>query len=125
MGRTVALNANVVVRSTVKTFLMLKVMLGLSWELTLLTCIEMPLLAILQNRYISLSKVGVVRQDLDSSGETSVENRFWWKHLHGKMQLFSFRKTGGFLPHQCTPERVKIPDVYDHKHNENTTVHKV
>ncbi|XP_037547591.1 antigen peptide transporter 2 [Nematolebias whitei] len=56
MGRTVALNANAMVRSTVKTFLMLRVMLGLSWELTLLTCMEMPLLAIMQNKYISLSK---------------------------------------------------------------------
>ncbi|XP_029384380.1 antigen peptide transporter 2 [Echeneis naucrates] len=56
MGRTVALNANALVRSTVKTVLMLRVMLGLSWELTVLTCIEMPLLAIIQNKYISLSK---------------------------------------------------------------------
>ncbi|XP_070846663.1 antigen peptide transporter 2 isoform X1 [Chaetodon trifascialis] len=56
MGRTVALNANAAVRSTVKTCLMLAVMLHLSWELTLLTCIEMPLLAILQNKYINWSK---------------------------------------------------------------------
>lgn len=38
---------------------MLRVMLGLSWELTVLTCIEMPLLAMLQNKYIKLSKVGL------------------------------------------------------------------
>ncbi|XP_056221818.1 antigen peptide transporter 2 [Seriola aureovittata] len=56
MGRTVALNANALVRSTVKTCLMLTVMLGLSWELTVLTCIEIPLLAIVQNKYITLSK---------------------------------------------------------------------
>ncbi|XP_029953448.1 antigen peptide transporter 2 [Salarias fasciatus] len=56
MGRTVALNANAAVRSTVKALLMLKLMLGLSWELTLLTCIEMPLLAIVQNKYSSLSR---------------------------------------------------------------------
>ncbi|XP_013870240.1 antigen peptide transporter 2 [Austrofundulus limnaeus] len=56
MGRTVALNANATVRSAVKTILMLRVMLGLSWELTLLTCIEMPLLAVMQNKYISLYK---------------------------------------------------------------------
>ncbi|KAF1373547.1 hypothetical protein PFLUV_G00240050 [Perca fluviatilis] len=56
MGRTVAMNANVLVRSTVKTCLMLTVMLRLSWELTVLTCIEMPLLAILQNKYSTLSK---------------------------------------------------------------------
>uniref|UniRef100_A0A3P8R0K5 Transporter associated with antigen processing, subunit type t, teleost specific n=1 Tax=Astatotilapia calliptera TaxID=8154 RepID=A0A3P8R0K5_ASTCA len=59
MGRTVALNANAVVRSTVKTFLMLVVMLRLSWELTVLTCIEMPLLAVVQNKYSTLYKVGV------------------------------------------------------------------
>lgn len=57
MGRTVALNANALVRSTLKSCLMLTVMLGLSWELTVLTCIEMPLLAILQNKYINTSKV--------------------------------------------------------------------
>ncbi|TMS22575.1 Antigen peptide transporter 2 [Larimichthys crocea] len=56
MGRTVALNANAAVRSTVKTFLMLGVMLNLSWELTVLTCIEMPLLAVLQSKYITWSK---------------------------------------------------------------------
>uniref|UniRef100_A0A3Q3JZN7 Transporter associated with antigen processing, subunit type t, teleost specific n=1 Tax=Monopterus albus TaxID=43700 RepID=A0A3Q3JZN7_MONAL len=63
MGRTVALNANALVRSIVKTCLMLKVMLGLSWEFTVLTCIEMPLLAVLQNRYI-----------------------IWYKELKDKMQ---------------------------------------
>ncbi|KAM8836410.1 antigen peptide transporter 2 isoform 2-T3 [Spinachia spinachia] len=56
MGRTVALNANALVRSSVKSCLMLAVMLGLSWELTMLTCIEMPLLAIMQNKYITVSK---------------------------------------------------------------------
>ncbi|XP_028287889.1 antigen peptide transporter 2 [Parambassis ranga] len=56
MGRTVALNANAVVRSSVKTSLMLMVMLSLSWELTVLTCIEMPLLAILQNKYSTMSR---------------------------------------------------------------------
>ncbi|XP_033975544.1 antigen peptide transporter 2 isoform X1 [Trematomus bernacchii] len=56
MGRTVALNSNALVRSTVKTVLMFRVMLGLSWELTLLTSIEMPLLAFLQNKYITWSK---------------------------------------------------------------------
>ncbi|XP_034427433.1 antigen peptide transporter 2 [Hippoglossus hippoglossus] len=56
MGRTVALNANLLVRSTVRTCLMLKVMLGLSWKLTGLTCIEMPLMALVQNKYNTLSK---------------------------------------------------------------------
>uniref|UniRef100_A0A672J8V3 Transporter associated with antigen processing, subunit type t, teleost specific n=1 Tax=Salarias fasciatus TaxID=181472 RepID=A0A672J8V3_SALFA len=63
MGRTVALNANAAVRSTVKALLMLKLMLGLSWELTLLTCIEMPLLAIVQNKYSSLSRVSARIKD--------------------------------------------------------------
>ncbi|KAM6951865.1 antigen peptide transporter 2 [Aplochiton taeniatus] len=56
MGRTVALNVNVLVRSIVKTSLMLWLMLGLSWELTLLTCIEMPLLALIQNKYTTLGQ---------------------------------------------------------------------
>ncbi|XP_042370254.1 antigen peptide transporter 2-like, partial [Plectropomus leopardus] len=56
MGRTVALNANALARSVFKTCLMLRVMLGLSWELTVLTCIEMPLLAIVQNKYNTLSQ---------------------------------------------------------------------
>ncbi|CAJ1079987.1 antigen peptide transporter 2 [Xyrichtys novacula] len=56
MGRTVALNANAMVRSTVKTVLMLNVLVQLSWELTVLTCIEMPLLAMMQKKYITLSK---------------------------------------------------------------------
>ncbi|XP_034563361.1 antigen peptide transporter 2 [Notolabrus celidotus] len=56
MGRTVALNANALVRSTVKTVLMLNVMMQLSWELTVLTCIEMPLLAIMQKKYITWSQ---------------------------------------------------------------------
>lgn len=55
MGRTVALNANALVRSTVKTCLMLAVMVQLSWELTVLTFLEMPLLALVQNKYTTLS----------------------------------------------------------------------
>lgn len=58
MGRTVAQNANAMVRSTVKTCLMLGVMLHLSWELTLLTGIEILLMAVMQNKYIHLSTVG-------------------------------------------------------------------
>ncbi|KAM3592749.1 uncharacterized protein V6R79_024325 [Siganus canaliculatus] len=55
MGRTVALNSNALVRSSVKTCLMLWVMIDLSWELTVLTFIEMPLLAVLQNKYMTWS----------------------------------------------------------------------
>ncbi|KAJ0060303.1 hypothetical protein NL108_010118, partial [Boleophthalmus pectinirostris] len=55
MGRTVALNANALVRSTVKTCLMLAVMVRLSWELTVLTVLEMPLLGLVQDKYTTLS----------------------------------------------------------------------
>lgn len=58
MGRTVALNANSMVRSTVKTGLVFVMMLILSWELTLITCMEMALMAVIQSMYISLSTVG-------------------------------------------------------------------
>ncbi|XP_035261870.1 antigen peptide transporter 2 [Anguilla anguilla] len=51
MGRSVAMNMNVLVRSTVKVLGLLGLMLGLSWHLTVLTCVEMPLLALLQNFY--------------------------------------------------------------------------
>lgn len=57
MGRTVALNANAMVRSTVKMCLMIAVMWQLSRELTVLTCVEIPLLVIIQNKYINLSTV--------------------------------------------------------------------
>ncbi|XP_034414671.1 antigen peptide transporter 2 [Cyclopterus lumpus] len=56
MGRTVALNANTLVRSTFKSGLMLALMWGLSWELTVLTCLEMPLLAVMQKKYIASTK---------------------------------------------------------------------
>ncbi|KAG7233919.1 hypothetical protein INR49_006406 [Caranx melampygus] len=46
MGRTVALNANVLVRRHRQNGPHAAVMLRLSWRLTLLTCIEMPLFAI-------------------------------------------------------------------------------
>ncbi|XP_076855644.1 antigen peptide transporter 2 [Brachyhypopomus gauderio] len=51
MGRSVAMNVNVLLRSLVKTCAMLVFMVGLSWQLTLLTCVEMPILALLQNYY--------------------------------------------------------------------------
>lgn len=57
MGRSVAMNVNVLLRSLVKTCGMLYFMLGLSWQLTLLTCIEMPLLAFIQNAYNNLYQV--------------------------------------------------------------------
>ncbi|XP_066520628.1 antigen peptide transporter 2 [Hoplias malabaricus] len=51
MGRSIAMNVNVLLRSFVKTCSMLVSMLSLSWQLTILTCVEMPLLALLQNQY--------------------------------------------------------------------------
>ncbi|KAM9837685.1 antigen peptide transporter 2 [Aulostomus maculatus] len=56
MGLTVALNTNVLVRSSVKLCLMLAVMFQQSYKLTMVTCIEMPLFAVLQHKYITLSK---------------------------------------------------------------------
>lgn len=60
MGRMVALNANAMVRSVAKTCLVLILMLKLSWELTVMTLIEMPLTAIIQSKHITLSNVGVM-----------------------------------------------------------------
>lgn len=74
MGRTVALNANALVRSTVKTCLMLRLMLQLSWELTVLTCIEMPVLALLQNKYITFSKVSGTSLALESQLTTGTNS---------------------------------------------------
>lgn len=51
MGRSIAMNVNVFLRSLVKMCGMLVQMLSLSWQLTLLSCVEMPLLAVLQNYY--------------------------------------------------------------------------
>lgn len=45
------MNVNVLLRSLVKTCGMLVQMFSLSWQLTLLTFVEMPLLALLQNYY--------------------------------------------------------------------------
>lgn len=66
MGLTVALNANAMVRSSVKSCLMFAVMVHLSWELTLVTCIEIPLMALMQNKYIKLSTVGGDCRDSNS-----------------------------------------------------------
>lgn len=59
MGRMVAMNANAMVRSVVKTLLVLFLMLNLSWELTIMTLIEMPLTAVIQSKHIRLSNVSV------------------------------------------------------------------
>ncbi|CAL8301098.1 unnamed protein product [Lota lota] len=57
MGRTVALNCNLLVRSTIKSVLMLYLMVKLSWQLTLLTVVEMCLLSLIQSQYNAHSKV--------------------------------------------------------------------
>ncbi|XP_043110226.1 antigen peptide transporter 2 isoform X2 [Puntigrus tetrazona] len=67
MGRSVAMNVNVLLRSLVKTCGMLFFMLRLSWQLTLLTCIEMPLLAFIQNSYNNIyQKTAKELQDCDA-----------------------------------------------------------
>ncbi|KAG5262402.1 hypothetical protein AALO_G00274760 [Alosa alosa] len=69
MGRSVAMNVNVLLRSLVKTTGMLWLMLGLSWELTLLACVEMPLAVLLQNSYNMLSQ-DLSQQLQDCQAET-------------------------------------------------------
>ncbi|XP_037133230.1 antigen peptide transporter 2-like [Syngnathus acus] len=56
MGLTVGLNANAVLRSSVKTVLMLAAMLYLSRPLTALACIEIPVMAALQRRQVRCHK---------------------------------------------------------------------
>ncbi|XP_059892505.1 antigen peptide transporter 2 [Gadus macrocephalus] len=56
MGKTVALNCNLLVRSTIKGVLMLQLMVRLSWQLTLLTVVEMRLLSLIQSQYSVYSK---------------------------------------------------------------------
>ncbi|XP_051526500.1 antigen peptide transporter 2-like [Myxocyprinus asiaticus] len=51
MGRAVALNINVLLRTMIKTLGMLYLMLSLSWKLTLLMLMETPLTGLLQNIY--------------------------------------------------------------------------
>lgn len=93
MGRTVALNANALVRSLVKTCLMLAVMLSQSWELTVLTCIEMPLLATLQNKYITVSKE--LKEQIQ---DCHAENKDLASQTVGKIQTVrSFRAESGEL----------------------------
>lgn len=51
MGRAVALNVNVLLRTMIKTLGMLYLMMNLSWKLTLLMLMETPLTGLLQNIY--------------------------------------------------------------------------
>ena len=63
MGKTVVLNCNLLVRSTIKGVLMLQLMVRLSWQLTLLTVVEMRLLSLIQSQYSVYSKVGSNRYE--------------------------------------------------------------
>uniref|UniRef100_A0A8C8IKW5 Uncharacterized protein n=1 Tax=Oncorhynchus tshawytscha TaxID=74940 RepID=A0A8C8IKW5_ONCTS len=60
MGRAVALNVNVLLRTLIKTVGMLSLMMSLSWKLTLLMLMETPITGLLQsvhdNYYQRLSK---------------------------------------------------------------------
>ncbi|XP_077407761.1 antigen peptide transporter 2-like isoform X4 [Vanacampus margaritifer] len=56
MGLTVALNANAMLRSSLKTVLMLAAMLCLSRQLTALACVEIPLMAALQRQQVRWQK---------------------------------------------------------------------
>lgn len=75
MGRAVALNVNVLLRTLVKTLGMLYLMVSLSWKLTLLMLMETPLTGLLQNihdtHYQRLSKEvqDSMAQANDAAGE--------------------------------------------------------
>ncbi|KAK0150137.1 Antigen peptide transporter 2 [Merluccius polli] len=70
MGRTVALNCNTIARSSIKSVLMLLLMVKLSWQLTLLTVLEMRLLSLLQSKYNTYSKE-MKEQVQDCQAETN------------------------------------------------------
>ncbi|XP_050961212.1 antigen peptide transporter 2a [Labeo rohita] len=75
MGRAVALNVNVFLRTLIKTLGMLYLMLSLSWKLTLLMLMETPLTGLLQNiydtHYQRLSKE--VQDSIAQANETAGE----------------------------------------------------
>uniref|UniRef100_A0A8C1PJ11 ATP-binding cassette, sub-family B (MDR/TAP), member 3 like 1 n=1 Tax=Cyprinus carpio TaxID=7962 RepID=A0A8C1PJ11_CYPCA len=75
MGRAVALNVNVLLRTMIKTLGMLYLMLSLSWKLTLLMLMETPLTGLLQNiydtHYQRLSKE--VQDSMAQANETAGE----------------------------------------------------
>uniref|UniRef100_A0A671L3E5 ABC-type antigen peptide transporter n=1 Tax=Sinocyclocheilus anshuiensis TaxID=1608454 RepID=A0A671L3E5_9TELE len=75
MGRAVALNVNVLLRTLIKTLGMLYLMLSLSWKLTLLMLMETPLTGLLQNiyntHYQRLSKE--VQDSMAQANETAGE----------------------------------------------------
>uniref|UniRef100_A0A8C9XBC7 Transporter associated with antigen processing, subunit type a n=1 Tax=Sander lucioperca TaxID=283035 RepID=A0A8C9XBC7_SANLU len=51
MGRTVALNVNVLLRTFIKTLGMISLMMNLSWKLTFLVLMETPITGLIQNIY--------------------------------------------------------------------------
>ncbi|KAI1886599.1 hypothetical protein AGOR_G00197470 [Albula goreensis] len=110
MGLSVAMNVNVLVRSMVKVMGVLGLMVGLSWQLTLLTCVEMPLLAVLQNNYntysqalaqqlqdckaeaqeVAASVLGAVRTVRSFGAESREEKRY--QEVMSKMHRIQTRK---------------------------------
>ncbi|KAJ8363106.1 hypothetical protein SKAU_G00119370 [Synaphobranchus kaupii] len=110
MGRSVAMNINVLLRSTVKLLCLLGLMLGLSWHLTVLACVEMPLLALLQNFYnthcqalmqqlqdckaeaqeVASSALGAVRTVRSFGAERAEARRY--QEVIAKMQAAQWRK---------------------------------
>ncbi|XP_034150767.1 antigen peptide transporter 2a [Esox lucius] len=75
MGRAVALNVNVLLRTAIKTVGMLSLMMSLSWKLTLLMLMETPITGLLQsiydNYYQRLDKE--VQDSLARANETAGE----------------------------------------------------
>lgn len=51
MGRTVALNVNVLLRTFIKTMGMISLMMNLSWKLTFIVLMETPITGLIQNIY--------------------------------------------------------------------------
>lgn len=51
MGRAVCLNVNVLLRTFIKTLGMISLMMNLSWKLTFLVLMEVPITSLIQNIY--------------------------------------------------------------------------
>ena len=60
MGRTVALNINVLLRTLIHTLGTVGLMLSLSWSLTLLVLLETPVTGLIQSFYQTYHQVGLV-----------------------------------------------------------------
>ena len=58
MGRTVALNINVLLRTLILTLGTVGLMVSLSWSLTLLVLLETPVTGLIERLYHSYHQVG-------------------------------------------------------------------